>query len=268
MGIAFNVDGSLARWGLVAALALPGVGCGTASLPPIVEELRAQGYADGDIEVLSNHRAVVQGDMVVRARDTDDTEFRQYEMTNSIGTNVKRISIKIDSSLWSPTYRTALDRAITQWNSVDGLRFTLGKPLLPCNKPSIVIRANGPDDEPPIPGVLARAETPSDGRPGHEIVIYYWPWEDADRQAQILTHEIGHTLGLRHTDWKTRKSCGATGTPENASPLGAEHIDGTPRTEGDPEFSPGDAEDLNSLMNACDGALTLSDYDRIAAAAL
>jgi hypothetical protein len=81
-------------------------------------------------------------------------------------------------------------------------------------------------------------------------------------------HEIGHCLGLRHSDWyDTRGSCGQGNGGQQTSlyyddgrPIGYFHIPGTPADAYD---------DLNSVMTACTSLRIevtgeFSAYDKIA----
>lgn len=70
----------------------------------------------------------------------------------------------------------------------------------------------------------------------------------------VMTHEIGHCMGMRHTDWFSRQSCGQSGEAQN--PTGAVHIPGTPT-----------GYDANSIMLACFGGSEDGEfgyYDEVA----
>ena len=109
------------------------------------------------------------------------------------------------------------------------------------------------------------AEFPlSDGSPGNFAVISSVANEFAEFNTagirRLITHELGHTIGFRHTDWDTRRSCVIAGIEaEESREEDANLINGTP-----PTFF----YQSNSIMNACfdvnstNGRLTI--FDKIA----
>jgi hypothetical protein len=102
--------------------------------------------------------------------------------------------------------------------------------------------------DPSAGGFGGFAEFPrSNNSPGSFVVIS----PDANQFASqlpnaikhLITHELGHTIGFRHTDWDTRRSCVEAGlADQEVSEESANYIFGTP-----PTFF----YQSNSIMNAC-----------------
>ncbi len=160
----------------------------------------------------------------------------QYRTTNLVNAprTINVIGYTGGSNALDNTMRTALQWAINNYNALNtGLTFTLtfGTNYQPYD--IVVYRVSG--------GGGGSARFPSGGKPYKYVQIQSGTSSFGTNVTEhVITHEIGHCLGLRHTDYFNRSlSCG-TGGNEGSGGVGAIHIPGTP-TGFDP----------NSIMLSC-----------------
>lgn len=200
---------------------------------------------------------LIEGDILLNreqlnAMSSGDITTKQYR-TNNLVNNNRNVNVigytgGAGQGLTSKQ-RTALQWTIDNYNALNlGLNFTL---TFGTNYSAydIVVYQN-PNGE--VGGV---AGFPSGGNPYKYVQIYSGMESyDTNTNEHVLTHEIGHSVGLRHTDWFSRQSCGQSG--EAAGSDGAVQIPGTPS-----------GFDANSIMLACFGSNEDGEfgyYDRVA----
>jgi hypothetical protein len=216
----------------------------------IVENLRRAGYPEQEIEVRDDGVVLVGGDAVVSlqasremiggvaADDGDGDEhdhFRQYRSTNFVGPGVDTICV--DGSAFTGALSTALDDAIANFTNLnltfDIVRTTGAAPGCDATITAVLVDGTG-----------GQAGFPANGLPFGTINIGddILPTFGQPEAMHVITHELGHCIGLRHSDYYDRSiSCGGTASNEGQSTMGAVHIPGTPTT----------AVYDGSVMNSC-----------------
>jgi Dual-action HEIGH metallo-peptidase len=172
----------------------------------------------------------------------------QYRTTSQVGTAVTKICINPTTTFSGYSQLSAgLDLAIANYNALALRIYFVRGPATGC---TANITAAG------VAGTGGSSGYPAGGLPYNTINIGIGLQNySLDVNEHIITHELGHTIGLRHTDYYNRSiSCGGTAVNEGDAGVGAILIPGTPSTA-----TPG-----GSIMNACfpsstDGEFTSYD---------
>ncbi len=212
-----------------------------------VTQLKKMGFSVNEIVEKENY-FVVGEDILFTKKKLDQYIFDEakqaktdYIVSSAIRNNIR---IRIDESLSSWT--NLIQGAIDAWNNVNAdIQLSIN-----AVSPHITLYA---DDDPDCPAywqdleysTCAMADFPSStGYPG-AVVSFNTnsTFMNTDgKRIFVITHEIGHCIGFRHTDW------------ESYDGVYAATIENTP------------SSDPNSLMNGgtCGETYGLSTYDKVA----
>ncbi|MEM7153026.1 MAG: M57 family metalloprotease [Myxococcota bacterium] len=233
---------------LLGAVALGNGGCDRASQPQgydteqleILEVLRDAGYEDEHIGTRDGYAGlVVQGDIGIdtaTAAEMRGNGFRQWRDANIVTLEggyicvEKAVSAANKEELrWdkNPNIGLALEEALRRWNALS-IKYTFTTDTSVDCKATIKMLISAEENTDGL------ADFPEGGKPGPQILIskkyqrlYDDPckqfgrnWGKEDSIATVM-HELGHAMGLRHSDWD-----------ENGEDRdGAQLIPGTPEDE-------------------------------------
>jgi len=231
----------------------------------VLSKISALHFNNSDVKVIdfllpdgsTEENYLIEGDILMSADQLYELETakittKQYRTYNLVSSprniNVIGYTGGAGQGLTSKQI-TALQRAVDNYNALNiGLNFTLtfGTNYTPYD---IVVYQNPNGQAGGVAGF------PNGGNPYRYVQIYSGMENySTATNEHVITHEIGHSVGLRHTDWYSRQSCGQSG--ESAGSDGAVHIPGTPT-----------GYDSNSVMLACFSASESGNfgyYDEIA----
>ena len=204
----------------------------------IVENLVQAGFPADDIMVVDGAVYVGRDAHVTleasrEMLETGDSRAEQYRTTNLVSGKTK-ICINPTSSFNSYSKLSAgLDLAIANYNALP-LVFDFARgPTTGCSA-NIAAKT--------MSGTGGSAGFPSGGNPYGTINIGTGLQSYSnDVNEHVISHELGHTIGFRHSDYYNRSiSCGSGGN-EGSAGVGAILIPGTPST----------AVVGGSIMNSC-----------------
>ena len=205
----------------------------------ILDNLAEAGYPSSDITIVNGLVYAGRDGHVTLGASREMAETigageEQYRTTNLVGTAVSKICVVPTATFNGYSRLSAgLDLALDNYNS-QNLRLTFVRGSASDCTATISAKTTS--------GVGGSSGFPNAGKPYGTINIGVGLQDySADVNEHVITHEIGHTIGFRHSDYYNRAvSCGSGGN-EGASNVGAILIPGTPDT----------ARTGGSVMNSC-----------------
>lgn len=223
---------------------------------PLAAEVEALGFRSDMIRDMGDY-LLIEGDIripkwYVQRADTFRPQL-QWTTDSLVGSSqIQDITVDLSGLASQPAWQTAARQALTAWNKV--------------NCTALRLRESSPGDitintfsDPFDPGLAAVASFPLDasegsGKPGPTIDVntaYTGSPNNSSTKLRNMVHEIGHTIGFRHTNWQALNEDDLADHEE----YGANQVPGTPAT------------DAASVMNgntATTGWGGFSGYDTVA----
>jgi hypothetical protein len=210
----------------------------------IIDNLVQAGFPRSDIQLFDGRvytgldaevSLVASREMLISDSGTEE----QYRTTNLVSTAITNICVNGAAFNSNAKFNDALSRAITNYNN-EALRWHMTRTNGGTAGCSATITAQF------LQGVTGGSSGfPSGGRPFNTINIgtgLNSASFSVDTVEHVITHELGHTVGFRHSDYFNRSiSCGGAASNEGQAGVGAILIPGTPSgaTVG------------GSIMNSC-----------------
>lgn len=206
----------------------------------IVEHVDGHGMNLDDLELVQIQRPdgtvdevyLIEGDIeltkkqLLEIKEAMASGLKQYRTSNLVNSpqtiTVTGLSGYGGGYDLSTRMRTGLQWAIANYNRLNiGLTFSLS---FNSNLNADMVVYRNPSNS----GAGGSAGFPSGGNPYKWVQIYTGMDNYSNNvNEHVMTHEIGHCLGLRHTDYFSRASCGQNSN-EGSAGVGAIHIPGTP----------------------------------------
>ena len=185
------------------------------------------GYlVEGDINLTEELLNSTPTQLLLRAGDEE-----QYRTTNLVTGLPNQFKILVSNL--GTAFISGTDIAIARYNAL-GLKMTFVR--ITTGTPDITILGF---NQKPRGGYITLGSSgfpTSAGAPYNTVKMNtnqyaYGSNPDVNYVGSVIQHELGHCIGMRHTDYYDRSiSCGGTASNEGASTIGAILIPGTPGT--------------------------------------
>ena len=179
-------------------------------------------------------------DILINAHNSQERQYRTFNLVTGSNRTIDILGYTANNAngLTSKA-QTALQWAVNNYNNLNTtLQFnlTFGTNWQAADMVVYDTSSSNPNSTGGVAGFPN-----SSGQPNKFIQIYNLEQFSTNVNEHVITHEIGHSIGFRHSDWFDRLSCppqaqGNEGTGSD----GAVHIPGTPT-----------GRDVTSVMQAC-----------------
>ena len=191
----------------------------TQSYPEITEKLEKLHFNTNDLEKVNfqlpdgsfQEMFQVEGDIMFSKEQIESmgvssgVNTKQYRTNNLVSNGTITIIGYTGGGGFglSNKERTALQWAVNNYNRLNlDINFSLSFGTNYQSRDMVVYH------NPNQSGAGGSAGFPSGGNPFKFVQIYGLNGYNTNVVEHVITHEIGHSVGFRHTDWFSRQSCG------------------------------------------------------------